>query len=207
MAQPGGFPMPAPTVFVPTLSKKERLRLQKAVRTAKNPKLRDRCRAVLWSEERKTTGEIARLLGINQTTPMRWIKDYLRFGFCELIPGKSPGRPKTVDAEGEAALSFALARNPRDLGYQFTRWTTATLAKHLYSAIHIVVSPSAVGRALKRLRYRYKRPKLSLKHRQNPGEVRRARRERDAALKKPLPTPTVMPFFSRTSVSSISIPA
>ena len=199
--------MPAPTVFVPTLRKKERLRLWKAARSAKTPKLRERCRAMLWSEEGKTTGEIARLLGISSTTPMRWIKDYLRFGFAGLVPEKIPGRSRAVDAEGEAALRAALKKNPRDLGYRFTRWTTATLAEHLYSVIHARVSPASVGRALKRLRYRYKRPKLSLKHKQNPQAVRRAKRERDAALKKSRPIPTVTPSSSRMNANSISIPA
>ncbi len=199
--------MPAPTVFVPTLRKRERLRLQKAARTAKNPKLRDRCRAMLWSEEGKTTGEIARLLGISTTTPMRWIKDYLRFGFGGLVPEQIPGRPPAVDAEGEIALQAALKKNPRDLGYRFTRWTAATLAEHLYSVTHTHVSPASVGRALKRLRYRYKRPKLSLKHKQDPKEVRRAKRERNAALKKWQPLPAITPSSSRTNASSISIPA
>jgi putative transposase len=199
--------MPAPTVFVPTLRKKERLRLQKAARSAKNPKLRDRCRAMLWSGEGKTTGEIARLLGLAATTPMRWIKDYRRFGFAGLIPEKIPGRPRAVDDEGEAVLQAALRQNPRDLGYLFTRWTTATLAEHLYSATHTRVSHASVRRALKRLRYRYKRPKLSLKHKQDPQDVRRAKRERDAALKKSRPIPTVTPCSSKTNANSISIPA
>lgn len=198
--------MPAPTVFVPTLRKKERLRLQKAARSATNPKLRDRCRAILWSEERKTTGDIGRLLGLAATTPMRWIKDYLRFGFDGLIPAPIPGRPRSVDAEGEAVLRKALRKNPRDLGYPFTRWTTATLAQHLHSVIHTQVSPAAVGRALKRLGYRYKRPKLSLDHKQDPKEVRRARRERDAALKKSPPNRIASPSSSRTSANSISTP-
>lgn len=176
--------MPAPTVFVPTLRKKERVRLQKAVRSSGNPKIRDRSRAILWSEEGKTTGEIGRLLGVATTTPMRWIKDYLRFGFHGLIPDKSPGRPRTIDAEGEAALREALQKNPRDMGYPFTRWTTATLAEHLSSIVHAQISPSVVGSALKRLRYRYKRPKLSLKHKQDPKEMRRAKRELTISLKK-----------------------
>jgi transposase len=199
--------MPAPTVFVPTLRAKERLRIQKAARSSREPKMCERCRAILWSEEGKTTGEIGRLLGVSTTTPMRWIKDYLRFGFSGLIPEKSPGRPRTVDAEGEAALRAAIRQNPRDLGYRFTRWTTTMLAEHLRCAIHAQVSPSAVGRALKRLRCRYKRPKLSLKHKQDPQKVRRAKRERNAALKKPLPLPIATLSSFRTNASSISIPA
>jgi transposase len=199
--------MPAPTVFVAKLRDKERLRLQQAARSSADPRLRERCRAVLWSEEGKTTGEIGRLLGVAATTPMRWIKDYRRFGFRGLVPDKSPGRPRMVDADGEAVLQAVIGTNPRDLGYRFTRWTLATLAEHLTSVLHATVSAFAVGSALERLRYRYKRPKLSLKHKQDPQSVRRARRELRDALKKSPPAPTATPLSFRTNASSISIPA
>jgi len=199
--------MPAPTVFVPPLRDKERLRLQKAARSSGDPRIRERCRAILWSEEGKTTGQIGRLLGIASTTPMRWVKDYLRFGFLGLVPDKSPGRPRMVDADGEAALQVVIRANPRDLGYRFTRWTLATLAEHLTSVLHTTVSAFAVGSALERLRYRYKRPKLSLKHKQDPRSVRRAKRELRDAQKKSLPRPVATPSSFKTNASSISIPA
>ena len=83
------------------------------------------------------SGEIARLLRVHETTVGRWVRDYLRFGFEGLEVGKSPGRPRRIDAEGEAALREALEHNPRDLGYAFTRWTRDTLAEYLYAAVHI----------------------------------------------------------------------
>ena len=104
--------MPAPTVFVPALSARELRQITQAVRSSHNPKMRDRCRAVLWSAEGKTTGEIARLLAVNMTTPMRWIKDYLRFGFDGLVPESSTGRSRTVDADAQEVLRQALGKIP-----------------------------------------------------------------------------------------------
>jgi len=199
--------MPAPSVFAPSLSAGEIRRITHAAKFSDNPKMRDRCRAILWSAEGKTTGEIARLLSVNTTTPMRWIKDYLRFGLDGLVPETSTGRPRTVDSEAEEALRQALQKNPRDLGYRFTRWTLPTLAQHLHSVLHILVSTASVSRALKRIGYCYKRPKLSLKHRQDQTQVRRAKRQRNSALKKPQPSQSVASSCFRTNASSISIPA
>ena len=194
-------------LFVPVLRQKERERLRKALRGSNDGKLRDRCRAILWSEERRTTVEIGELLGVDATTVFRWIKDYGRFGFVGLIPDKSPGRPRQIDEDGEALLSRALGKNPRKLGYGFTRWTVTTLSQHLYGHLHIQVHPETVRRAVKRLGYRYKRPKLSLKHRQEPHQVRRARREREAALKKSPRGLTASPLPSGTNANATSIPA
>lgn len=196
-----------PALYVPTLRKDERERIRRALRRSRDPKFRDRCRAVFWSEQRHSVPAIARLLGVHRTTVQRWIKDYVRFGFRGLLAGKSPGRPRVVDAEAEAAIRAALAKNPREFGYRFTRWTIGALAEHLYLMVHVRIHPETLRRAIKRLRYRYKRPKLSLRHKQDPKAVRKARRGRDAGLKKRSSTLNDSPSSSRMSASSISIPA
>lgn len=152
-------------------------------------------------------GEIASLLGKHQTTVASWIKDYKRFGFKALAVGKSPGRPPLIDEEGRAVLTDALSRSSRDLGYPFTRWSAFTLAGHLHREAHAIVSPDTVRRMLKRMGYRYNRPKLSLKHRQDPRLVKRARRQRNDALKKASESPTASSSCSRTRPTSTSIPA
>ncbi len=195
------------TLFVPTLRKKRRERIEKAVSKAEDARFRDRLRAVLWSEQRMSVPQIAGLLGKDPSTVFLWIKDYLRFGFEGLRLGKSPGRTRSIDAEAEAALTQALDTSPRDLGYRFNTWTTLTLTEHLYQAVHVRVHPETLRRTLKRLGYRYKRPKLSLKHKRNPRAVRQARRERDAALKKGGDTPVATPSSFWTSANSTSIPA
>lgn len=194
-------------VFVPRLRRKERERLERAAARSKEPKFRDRCRAVLWSEEGRSVGEIAGLLRVHHSTVWRWIADYRRFGIKGLEVEKPAGRARLIDEDGEAALERALRSNPRDLGYPFTRWTQPTLIEFLYEAVHVRVSVDTVRRALHRLGYRFKRPKLSLQHKQKPWRVRRAKQEREAALKRGLWTRDETPSSTWTNASSTSIPA
>lgn len=191
-------------LFVPTLRRVQRRRIERASARAQQPKYRDKCRAILWSSDGRAASEIAALLGVHPTTVHRWIRDYLRFGFEGLEVGKSTGRPRLLDADGEAALCRALARNPKDLGYVFTRWTLPTLCEHLYDCVHIRIAPATLGKALHRLGYSYMRPKLGLKHKQDPRRVARAKRDLARALKKGRSTPTASPSSSRTSASSTS---
>lgn len=194
-------------VFIPKLRKKERERLERGLARSREPKFRDRCRAVLWSEEGRSVGEIAGLLRVHVSTVWRWFADYRRFGIKGLEVEKPAGRARLIDEDGEAALEEALRHNPRDLGYVFTRWTLPTLIEYLYERVHVRVSIDTVRRAMRRLGYRFKRPKLSLKHRQKPWRVRRAKAEREAALKKGQWTLDDSPSSTWTNASSTSIPA
>ena len=196
-----------PTLFVPKLRANQRRRIVHALKKTRDARYRDRLRAILWSEEGKSKTEIARLLGKDPSTVFLWIKDYLRFGFQGLQIRKSTGRPSLVDAEAEEVLRRAVEKNPRDLGYGFTVWSLGRLAEHLYREAHVRVHPETIRRALRRMGFCFKRPRLSLKHRQDPAAVRRAKRARDAALKKGRDIRTSMLSSSRTNANSISIPA
>lgn len=196
-----------PVLFIPTLRRHERERLQTYLSRARDAKYADRLRAVLWSEGRKSVTQIAELLGKHPSTVQRWLHDYQRFGAQGLRPGHSPGRPRLIDADGEECLRQAVLTHPRDLGHRFSRWTTTTLAAHLFLHLHVRVSPASVRRALHRLQHAYKRPKLSLRHRQSRAAVRRAKAERQAAQKKLGANLAATSSCSKTSVSSISIPA
>jgi transposase len=199
--------MAKPSLFVPTLKEQERRRLRNHLQRTHDPHYSAHLTAVLLSEGRMSVPGIARLLGRHPTSVSEWLKDYMRFGLRGLKVGKSPGRPRKVDEDGEACLAETLARNPRDLGYRFTRWTLATLAEHVSRRLHIRVHPMSISRALHRMEYAYKRPKHSLRHRQKRWDVARARRARNRASKKLAPAPSVTAFSSRTSASSICIPA
>lgn len=199
--------MAKPTLFVPTLKAKERKRLENHLRRARETRFADRLRAVLWSEQRQSVSAIAKLLHKHPTTVLLWLKDYLRFGLRGLVPRKSTGAPRKVDADADACLQDALAHNPRDLGYRFNRWTLDTLAEHVRREVHVCVHPFTISRAVHRLGYAYVRPKYCLRHRQKRRDVRRARSERDAALKKVAAIQTGTSSSSKTSVSFISIPA
>ena len=148
----------------------------------------------------------AEIVGCHRSTVFRWLQQFETGGLPALRPGKSTGRPPKADADFQAALAEAVERNPRDLGYPFTRWSVDLLSEHLRRTTHVSVSPSTVYHTLKRLGYRYGQPKLDLKHRQDPKDVARAKRQKRAALKKLEPVQVVWRFSTVTRPSSTSTP-
>ena len=176
-------------LYAGKLGKRERQRLESARDAATDAKYRDRCRAILWSAEGKAVPEIAEQLDVHRTTAQRWLKDYLRFGLDGLEIGKSTGRPPKVDQEVEAVILRAVHENPLDLGYAFSRWTASTMTAHVARETHVHVHPGTIRRAMKRLQLSYKRPKLSLKHKQDKVARRKAKRARDKAIKEAIAEP------------------
>lgn len=199
--------MATPRLFIGKLKDRERRRLQNHLHCTRDPHYGARLTAVLLSEKGMPVPGIARLLGCHPTSVYAWLELYQGQHLRGLKVGKSPGRPRKVDEEGEACLEAAVAQNPRDLGYRFTRWTLPTLAEHLWREVHVRVNPRTIQRALRRLRYSYKRPKHTLRHRQKRAAVARAREQRNAALKKLAPHPTGMSSASKTKPNFIAIPA
>ncbi len=162
-----------------------------------------RAQAVLLSRQGRRVQEIGDIVGRNRSTVFRWLQAFNKRGLDSLHPGKSPGAPRKADTEYQAALTEALKHNPRDLGYAFTRWTARLLVEHLHRKTHIKVSSATMYNLLHRMGYRYGHPKLDLKHRQDPKEVARAKRQKTAALKKRKPAPVVV--LSRMSMKPSSI--
>jgi transposase len=114
----------------------------------------------------------------------RWLHRFEEEGIDALTPRKSPGRPAKVTPEFRKTVDEVARQNPRELGYDFTRWTADFLAEHLALATGIRVEPCTVRETLTDLGFRWGRPKLDLKHRQDRRDVARAKRLRSGALKK-----------------------
>ncbi len=138
------------------------------------------------SVEGKTTTSIASRLGVSDSTIRRWIHDFNERGLGSLPMADVPGRPRITDEELEAAAEKALAQSPVDLGYDATVWSADLLRGHLYTVTHTHVCQRTMYNVLHRMNYSYKRPKLDLKHKQDPLEVSRAKREKDRAKKTPM---------------------
>jgi putative transposase len=193
--------------FVRRLTRMERRHIRKLRKRPPDVHVYRRVQAVYLSAGGLKTHRIAEVVGRSRVTVTAWLHAFDAHGLPALWPGKSPGRPPKADAEFQAALAHAVEQNPRDLGYAFTRWTVDLLTEHVRRVTHVAVSPSTVRAVLKRLAYRYGRPKLDLTHRQDPSEVARAKRQKARALKKPEPVTVVWRFSTVTRPSSISIPA
>ena len=193
--------------FVRRLSRAERNAIRRLRKRPPSHAVFLRAQAVHFSAQGLTAERIASIVARDRSTVYRWLKAFDARGLPALRPNKSPGRPPIADAEFQAALIEAVEQNPRDLGYAFTRWTLDLLTEHLRRATRVQVSASTVRGVLKRMGYRYGRPKLDLKHRQDPKDVVRAKRQRNRALKKREPVRIIWRFSSVTKPSSTSTPA
>jgi len=194
-------------LFVRRLTRVERAAVRKLRKKPPNLAVYRRAQAIHFSSQRLKAQRIAEIVSRSPLTVTRWIHQFNDQGLPALWPGKSTGRPPKADADFQAALAQTVDQNPRDLGYPFTRWSVDLLTEHMRRATHIDVSWSTVYHTLKRLGYRYGCPKLDLKHRQDPKEVARAKRDKARALKKPEPVEVIWRFSTVTRPSSTSTPA
>lgn len=179
-------------LFVRRLTRAERVKVKRLRRKPPTADVGLRAQVVLLSRQCRPAQEIGDIVGRNRSTVFRWLQAFNQRGVDSLWPGKSPGAPPKADAEYQAALIEALEHNPRDLGYVFTRWTAQLLIEHLHRKTHVKVAPATMYSLLRRGGYRYGHPKLDLKHRQDPKQVARAKRQKARALKKPKPAPVVV---------------
>lgn len=191
--------------FVRSLSRPERKAIEKLRKRPPNLAVYRRVQAVHFSSQRLKVQQIAEIVGRSRFSVTRWLHEFNEHSLTALWPGKSTGRPPKADADFQAALVAAVEQNPQDLGYPFTRWSVDLLGQHLRRKLHVDVSYSTVYNILKRLGYRYGRPKLDLKHRQDPKDVKRAKRQKKAALKKRKPAPVVVLSRIVTKRNSTSI--
>ncbi len=192
--------------FVRRLTPTERTKVRRLRKNPPNVAVHRRAQAVHFSSRGFKLDQIAEIVNRSRVSVARWLGAFDLDGLPALQPGKSPGRPPKADAEFQAALVAAVAENPRDLGYSFTRWTADLLTEHLRRVTHVNVSSSTVYHTLRRLGYRYGSPKLDLAHRQDPKEVARAKRQKRAALKKRRPAPVVVLSRMRMRPSFTLIP-
>ena len=172
-----------PPVFVRCLTAKERDALSKIASSSTDGKETRKALTVQLSSQGKTVPEIARTLSVSSASILRWVHAFTEKGISFIPTGKSPGRPRIADEEFEDAVMEALSTSPKDYGYDATIWTAELLRGHLSLEKHVLVCERTIYHVLHRLNYVFKRPKLDLRHKQDPKEVSRAKREKTLAKK------------------------
>jgi len=119
-----------PPIFVRTLSKEERKRLEVGLRSKNTFTLR-RCQILLASSRGDEVPQIARNLGCGQQTVRDAIHDFNERGLGALVAGSS--RPKRTrdafDHHRAEALREILHRSPREFGHDSSLWTLEMAAE------------------------------------------------------------------------------
>jgi len=133
----------------------------------------------------KSCQEVAKTLGICVDTITDWKRRWARDGLKSLEDKPRTGRPPTVTRKYLRLLEEAVERGPQVYGYLFSVWSSGRLAAHLERKTDIPLRGRRLRTYLRKLGFVYRRPKHTLKGRQNPQEVRAAEKHLHA-LKKGL---------------------
>src|SRR5436305_7590504 len=123
------------------------------------PRTRDRLEMLRLANAGWRVPRIARHLGYHEQTTRKYLKAFLADGFDRLPDRPRPGRPARVTAAHLAALERLLDDTDRT-------WTVPQLVEWLDATHQVRVHPDHLRRLLHRRRFRWKRTKRSLRHKQ-----------------------------------------
>jgi transposase len=141
------------------LLRRERRRLEKAMRKTKDPALRTRCQIVLnyargWGC--KLTSEA---LACAPSTAIRVARRYLSEGIAGLSDKRAENGVAKIDADLLAAVAEILTRRPSDFGWERPTWTRELIGLTLEVRGVAEVSVTTVARALTLLKAKWKAAK------------------------------------------------
>lgn len=139
-------------------------------RSDPDPRVRHRADALVLVADGMTLSAVARVVHTSPGRLRAWRDRFLAEGRNGLADRPRLGRPRKLDVHADALLEQSLARSPLEAGYPVATWTVADLTD-LLQRRGWSVSRHTVSRALRRLGYRYRRPRHDLTHRQDAEAV------------------------------------
>ena len=144
-----------------TLTDEERGALAQAARAERRVRRWRRLQAILLLGEGQAPEAVAAAVGASRSSVYAWAAAWRREGLAGLGDLPRPGRARELDAEAERLLNGRLGAEPETYGYRATGWTVPLLHAEVAAAGY-AVSRRTVRRAVRRLGWRWKRPKYVL---------------------------------------------
>jgi transposase len=135
------------------------------------------CLIILMSDSRDTVASIAKRLGCSTETVTRIRRLYRKGGVQALCPIKPPGRKPRATPEFIAQMKQAVGTSPQTLGYGFSVWSAARLAKHLAKVTGLSFSDDQMRRILVQHGYSFQRPKHTMKGKRDEVAYEKARKQ------------------------------
>ena len=158
--------MPVKNFLKPETKKK----LQRALKEYEHPQVRERILIFLLLNTGNTQTQVAEILGCSVRTVAYWSVHGEPENLESLKDERMKGNHKKATPDYINKLLEIIEKEPEEYGYEFGRWTTARLAKHLEESTGIGLSGTQVRRILQAKKYVYLGAKYSLKDKQNPEE-------------------------------------
>ena len=140
--------------------------LREVARCSTNAREVRRAQALLWLHENYSAQAVADRLGMSRQTVQRWKRQYQERAQdpvrARLQEGQHTGRLPDQLRLARKEIERVWRRDPRRYGFRARNWTVPMLRCLIHRRTAVQVSRSTVRRALRSLRYRYKRPRLTL---------------------------------------------
>jgi transposase len=143
------------------LTEEQRKELGRALGATRGVREWRRYRAVLLAGAGQKAPAIAATLQVSEASVYNWLAAWRQEGLAGLREGVHPGLAPRLDAAGLAWLDGLLRRDPQACGYTLTGWTVPALQTEAIR-VGYRVSSATLRRAIRRLGWRWKRPKYVL---------------------------------------------
>jgi transposase len=119
------------TLYVRTLKKEERTKLEEILRSQPQEEIGRRAHIILLSAEHVGVQEISSEAGLHPINVRKWIHRFNRYGLSGLYPRRSPGRPKLFTEDQRQAIVGMASTSPQELGLAFDSWSLQRLRYEL----------------------------------------------------------------------------
>ena len=142
-----------------------------------------RRRAMAILEQDLSLNEVARRIGCNASSVMRW-RDAVAVGGSEALkPKPVPGRPPKLNAKQRQRLVQYLLKGPMAQGYRTDLWTTQRIAELIEAKFRVRYHRDHVGRLMHELGWTHQKPERRAMER-NEQEIERWKRKDWPRIKK-----------------------
>jgi transposase len=151
------------------LSEEERSQLKEVVRRTHSARQLRRAQALLELDDEGDVATVAQRQGVGRSTVYDWVHRFVERRaepVAERLEDRGrSGRPAHKRRAAKDLVESVIDTDPGELGYRYTVWMTPLLRHHLKKERGIELSQKTVGRALRELDYRHKRPRHALARR------------------------------------------
>ena len=133
-----------------------RKRIQEMINKEQNATVRDRLRAILWSNNKVSNREIARRLNKTHNTVAKWIEWWNKKEYQGLLNAPKKGRPNILNQEEENEIIDQIKKQPEE-NYQ-GRITCKMLCVQIKDKYGKQITPEALRHYLKKNGLSWKKP-------------------------------------------------
>lgn len=120
--------------------------------------VRRRRRALGLLDEGLSLNEVARRVGCQASSVMRWRDTRRGKGDKVFEVGTSPGRPAKLSSKEQSRLVKLLLKGPMAYGFPTELWTCDRIAKVIKKEFHVRYHRDHIGRLMRQFGWSYQKP-------------------------------------------------